>query len=100
MSITQGKICFIAGGDLECMLQTFEEMCDSEEICSYCSHTEYGEYKSGVTPNGYWSCEGSWCKDAYEDYLDENGTTDNIVKYASVIKLTNKEEVNGNTTQI
>lgn len=75
-------------------------MCDSEEICSYCSYTEYGEYKSGVTPSGYWSCEGSWCKDAYEDYLDENETTENIVKYASVVKLTNKEEFNGNTTKI
>ena len=82
------------------MLQTFEEMCDDESICNYCSHTEYGEYKSGVTPNGYWSCEGSWCKDAYEEYLDENGTTENIVKYASVVKLTNKEDFNGNTTKI
>ncbi len=82
------------------MLQTFEEMCDSEEICEYCSATDYGKHKSCVTPNGYWSCEGSWCKDAYDDYLDENETTENIVKYASVVKLTNKEEFNGDTTQI
>lgn len=85
---------------MKCMLQTFEEMCDDESICNYCSHTEYGEYKSDVTSNGYWSCEGSWCKDAYEEYLDENETTENIIKYASVIKLTNKEEFNGNTTKI
>ena len=82
------------------MLQTLEEMCDIEEIFSYCSHTEYGEYKFGTTPNGYYSCEGSWCKDAYEDYLDENETTENIVKYASNVKLVNREEVNGDATKI
>ncbi len=80
------------------MLQTFEEMCDSEEICEYCSATDYGEHKSCYTPNGYWMCEGAWCKDAYDDYLDENETTENIVKYASVVKLANKEEFNGNAT--
>lgn len=79
------------------MLKTFEEMCDDECICNYCSRTEYGEYKSGVTPDGYWSCEGSWCKDAYEDYLDEEGATVNIVKYASNVKLENKEDLDGNT---
>jgi hypothetical protein len=40
-------------------------------ICNYCSRTDYGECKSGVTPNGYWSCEGSWCNEAYECYLEE-----------------------------
>ena len=65
------------------ILQTFEELCDSEEICSYCSTTDYGEHKQGVTPSGYWSCEGAFCGEAYEGYLDENDTTENIVKYAS-----------------
>ena len=80
------------------MLKTFEEMCDDESICSYCLPTDYGEHKSCITPNGYWSCEGEWCKDAYESYLDENRTTVNIVKYASKVKLSNKEDVNEYTT--
>lgn len=82
------------------MLQTFEELCDSEEICEYCSATDYGEHKSCHTPNGYWMCEGSWCEDAYDEYLDENETTENIVRYASVVRLANKEELNGNIAQI
>ena len=76
------------------MLKTFKEMCDDETICDYCSMTDYGEHKSCVTPNGYWSCEGSWCERAYEDYLDGEDTTENIVKYASKVKLINKEDYN------
>lgn len=40
-----------------------------EEICCYCDRTNYGERKSGTTPNGYWACEGQWCEDAYWNYL-------------------------------
>ena len=74
------------------MLKTFEEMCDDETICDYCSATDYGEHKSCHTPNGYYMCEGMWCKDAYEDYLEGENTTENIIKFASKIKLINKEE--------
>ena len=79
------------------MLRTFEEMCDDESICDYCYQTDFGEQKSFVTPNGYVCCEGSFCQESYDSYLDENETTENIVKYASAVKLTNKEEVNGIT---
>lgn len=70
------------------MLKTFEEMQDDETICDYC------RAKPGVfcTPNGYISCEGSYCSEAYERYLDNENTTENIVKYASKVKLTNKED--------
>jgi hypothetical protein len=74
------------------LLKTFKEMCDDESICDYCSATDYGENKSFSTLNGYYMCEGTWCKEAYESYLDNEDTTENIVKYASKIKLTNKEE--------
>ena len=74
------------------MLKTFKEMCDDESICDYCSQTDYGEHKSYGTPNGQWFCEGVWCKDAYESYLDNENTTENIIKYASKVKLTNKED--------
>lgn len=76
------------------MFETFEEMCDDESICNYCSRTEYGEHKSCVTPNGYWSCEGSWCNEAYESYLEENEITENLVKYQNCVKLINKEDFN------
>lgn len=75
------------------MLKTFDELCEEETLCNYCSATDYGEHKSCITPNGYWSCEGAWCEEAYEEYLDENETTENIVKYASKVKLTNKEDL-------
>ena len=76
------------------MLKTFEEMCDDNSICNHCFRTDYGEHKSCITPNGYWCCEGVWCDEAYELYLDENETTENIVKYASMVKLANREDVN------
>ena len=69
------------------MLKTFEEMCDDMEICNYCSQTDYGEHKSYVTPSGFYSCEGSWCDEAYEAYLEENETNADIVNYASKVKL-------------
>lgn len=80
------------------ILKTFQELCDSEEICNYCYCTDYGEHKFYSTPNGCWFCEGSWCDEAYEAYLEEENTTENIVKYASLVKLTNKEDVYGQQT--
>lgn len=71
------------------MLKTIGEL--DEDLCNYCYRTDYGEHKSGVTPNGYWSCEGSFCEEAYAAYIDENETTENIIKYATKVKLNNKE---------
>lgn len=51
---------------------TMEQL--DEEICSYCYRTEYGEKKSYSYPGGYVSCEGSYCPEAYDDYLEENWT--------------------------
>lgn len=76
------------------MIKTFDELCNEEEICNYCKQTNYGEHKECITPDGYWCCEGSWCSDAYEIYLDENNTTENIIKYASLVNLLNKEIIN------
>jgi hypothetical protein len=47
-----------------------EELQDSEELCKYCARTDYGTRKFCQTPNGYWSCEGSWCEEAYDAYLE------------------------------
>lgn len=74
------------------MLKTFEEMCDNESICKYCLATDYGEHKSYGTPNGQVFCEGTWCEEAYEAYLDNFNATENLVKYQNSIKLLNKEK--------
>lgn len=75
-------------------LKTFEEMYDDESICDYCYRTDYGEHKSCITPSGYSSCEGTWCKECYDTYLDENDANENLVKYQNCVKLINKEEIN------
>ena len=72
--------------------KTFEEMCNDETICNYCKATNYGECKSSITPNGYWACEGVWCEDAYECYLNNNNISEEIIKYQNNVKLINKEE--------
>ena len=77
-------------------LQTFEELCDSQEICKYCYATDYGERAEYVTGGGtYVCCEGSFCSQAYDSYLEENETTEDIIKYASCVKLVNKENFYG-----
>ncbi len=56
----------------KCGAETFEELSDREELCKYCSDTDYGKYGSYGTPNGPVFCEGRWCDKAYQEYLDEN----------------------------
>lgn len=57
-------------------MKTIKELQESEELCNYCSRTEYGECKCVSTPNGYQSCEGAWCAEAYEAYLEEGDEED------------------------
>lgn len=52
----------------KCGALKMEEL--DEELCRYCAPTDYGEHKFSATPNGYLSCEGSWCDSAYEDYME------------------------------
>jgi hypothetical protein len=75
-------------------------MCDDESICDYCSPTDYGEHKSCHTPSGYYMCEGTWCKESYEVYLDDENATENLVKYQNSVKLLNKEELNGKFIEV
>ena len=42
----------------KCGAESFEELSDTEDLCSYCSRTGF--------------CEGCWCDEAYQTYLDEN----------------------------
>ncbi len=42
-----------------------------EELCNYCPPTGYGDTRSCYTPNGLQMCEGRWCAEAYQKYLDD-----------------------------
>ena len=67
------------------MIQTQEEL--GEELCNYCSCTNYGEHPSQMyTQNGIYFCEGCRCKEAYIDYLDSIGFNEEIAKYAFNVK--------------
>jgi hypothetical protein len=51
--------------------ENFEDMdCDSLQV--YCPYIRHGG-KPGVHggPNGPYSCEGRYCEEAYENYLEE-----------------------------
>lgn len=74
------------------MLKTFDELVEEESICNYCSATGYGEHTSAsyVNSKGCYWCEGAYCEDAYKKYLDKNGATKNVVKYASKVRLINE----------
>ena len=45
---------------------------DDQELCNYCADTEYGDVREVLTPTGMHYCEGRWCSNAYDLYLDEN----------------------------
>lgn len=45
-----------------------------EELCSYCEQTEWGERSCYGTPTGPVMCEGAFCGEAYDLYLDEHFT--------------------------
>lgn len=75
-------------------IQTIEDLGDN--LCEYCFYTHYGECKGPIgygTPEGYVSCEGNGCDNAYGYYLDSLGLTENTYKIAKNVKLINKEEI-------
>lgn len=53
-------------------------MGDAEELCKHCELDPDQNY--GNPNNGYYGCEGSQCKEAYERYLEENEITETIIK--------------------
>lgn len=53
--------------------ESLEKLFDVDGLCPYCSETGYGEHKYDISSRwGMVSCEGSWCDEAYQQYLDEN----------------------------
>lgn len=57
---------------------------DDEELCGYC-RCETSGYS---TPYGYESCEGGWCDEAYQRYLEENDISERAVKISEKVKIT------------
>lgn len=47
----------------------FEDM--DEELCQYCEKTNYGNEAYYPTSLGLESCEGRWCGEAYDAYLED-----------------------------
>lgn len=45
-------------------IKTLEEMCESGDLCNYCSYMERGHYPGEI-------CEGNYCEEAYDRYLTE-----------------------------
>lgn len=48
----------------KCGAKSFEELCDTGGICEYCQYPSHGLYL----------CEGRFCDEQYEAYLDKNFT--------------------------
>lgn len=55
---------------MKCGAPTEKEL--DEELCSYCEQTEWGERRCYGTPDGPVMCEGAFCGEAYDLYLDAN----------------------------
>lgn len=66
------------------MYRTLEEMAEDESLCEYCDAEPGWHSTGGGDPI---CCEGRWCGEAYDRYLDENGFTENIVKYAEAVRI-------------
>ncbi len=57
---------------------TFEELCYSELIHNYCERTGRGDLESRHMPLGLFMCEGRFCEEAYQTYLEECEEDDNM----------------------
>lgn len=54
--------------------KSFDKMAD-DTLCFYCEETEGGKAAVIGTPNGPIMCEGAYCEEAYQAYLDYEGFT-------------------------
>lgn len=67
------------------IIRNIEEMAEDESLCEYCD-SEPGWHMSGSgTP---YSCEGSFCKEAYDRYLDELEVSERAVIIKNKTKVT------------
>lgn len=67
------------------MIRDIEEMVEDESLCTYCQ-ADPGWYSTGSGDPV--CCEGSWCGEAYENYLNDIGITETALKIAKKTKVT------------
>lgn len=67
------------------MFKALEEMAEDESLCRYCIAEPGWQMGGGGVP---YCCEGAYCEEAYESYLDENEITKRIVSIAKRTKVT------------
>lgn len=60
-------------------------MTEDESLCEYCDAEPGWHSTSGGDPV---CCEGTWCEEAYECYLDELDISDRVVKIKNKTKVT------------
>lgn len=62
------------------MVRSKEDMIESNDLCEHCHCTNYGEYDAEdvqrITVHSA-GCEGSWCDEAYDKYLDNEKDKEN-----------------------
>jgi len=67
------------------IIRELEEMAEDESLCEYCDADPGWHSDGGGSP---YCCEGAYCKEAYERYLDDLGISDTVVKIAKKTKVT------------
>lgn len=60
-------------------------MAEDKSLCEYCD-ADSGWYSNGG--DSPYCCEGAYCKEAYERYLDDLGISDTVLKIAKKTKVT------------
>lgn len=66
-------------------LRDIGEMAEDESLCEYCDSRPGWHSTGGGDP---YCCEGAWCKEAYERYLDDLGVTHRTVQIKKKTKVT------------
>jgi len=72
--------CYAADG-LTVVMKPYTREELGDYLCeNYCDNTEYGKRAYTATPDGPSMCEGRWCDENYETYLDavEHGGEDYV----------------------
>ena len=60
-------------------------MVEDKSLCEFCDAEPGWHSTGGGNPI---CCEGMWCEEAYERYLDELGISDRVVKIKNKTKVT------------
>ena len=67
------------------IIRDIEEMAEDESLCEYCD-ADPG-WHSSYTGDMY-CCEGAYCEEAYDRYLDDLGVSERAVNIMKSVKVT------------